>query len=56
LIQQFYGPAAVGQTFYYSLRYANIGTVAVNNPTITDYLPAGLEYVPNSSAGFSTPG
>jgi uncharacterized repeat protein (TIGR01451 family) len=38
-----------GDTIRYTLRIRNIGTDPISNAVVTDVLPAGLTYVPNST-------
>ncbi|WP_157258259.1 DUF7507 domain-containing protein, partial [Pedobacter ginsenosidimutans] len=48
------GKAQANEILTYSLQVKNTGGSALNGVTITDELPAGLTYVPNSVSGYGT--
>jgi gliding motility-associated-like protein/uncharacterized repeat protein (TIGR01451 family) len=48
------GKAQANEVLTYSLQVKNTGGSALNGVTITDELPAGLTYIPNSVSGYGT--
>ncbi|WP_307530168.1 PKD-like domain-containing protein [Pedobacter sp. W3I1] len=48
------GKAQANEILTYSLQIKNTGGSALNGVTITDELPAGLTYIPNSVSGYGT--
>uniref|UniRef100_UPI0025D66BA7 DUF7507 domain-containing protein n=1 Tax=uncultured Pedobacter sp. TaxID=246139 RepID=UPI0025D66BA7 len=48
------GKAQANEILTYSLQVKNTGGSALNGVTITDELPAGLTYIPNSVSGYGT--